>query len=206
MVGTMSKLDACIQSCLQYANYFDVALILHQLYKDTYVVTNIKKKTWFSFHENVWEEREIGPYTELSTTILSIFKDQMKLLKKNKRKDHIVNCEKIIKMLGNPNEKENICQECLYIFYDSNFIKRLDCNSKLIPFNNGVLCLDSNDFRDGRSTDFLSIYINGDYKVPKTTAEAKNLDKLIKDFVIFRQKHIRKRLDEIHQIYFSSIH
>lgn len=201
----MGKLDACIQSCLQYANYFDVALILHELYKETYVVTNIKKKTWFSFHKNVWEEREIGPYTELSTTVLTIFKDQMKSLKKNKRKDHIINCDKIIQMLGNPIEKEHICQECLYIFYDSNFIKKLDSNSKLIPFMNGVLCLDTNSFRDGSSIDFLSIYINDDYIVPQSTTESRNLDKLIKDFVIFRQKHIRKRLDDINQIYFSSI-
>lgn len=201
----MGKLDACIQSCLQYANYFDVALILHELYKETYVVTNIKKKTWFSFHKNVWEEREIGPYTELSTTVLTIFKDQMKSLKKNKRKDHIINCDKIIQMLGNPIEKEHICQECLYIFYDSNFIKKLDSNSKLIPFKNGVLCLDTNSFRDGSSIDFLSIYINDDYIVPQSTTESRNLDKLIKDFVIFRQKHIRKRLDDINQIYFSSI-
>ena len=54
----MGNVEECIQSCLQYANYFDVALILHQLYKGTYVVTNIKKKTWFSFHDNVWEEKK----------------------------------------------------------------------------------------------------------------------------------------------------
>lgn len=202
----MSNLDACIQSCLQYANYFDVALVLYQLYKDTYVVTNIKKKTWFSFNKNVWEEREIGPYTELSTDVLSIFKDQIKTLKKNKRKEHVVNCEKIIQMLGNPSEKEHICQECLYIFYDNNFIKKLDSNSKLIPFKNGVLCLGSEEFRDGHLTDFLSIYINDDYKFPDSTTDSKKLDKLIKDFVIFRQKLIRKRLDDMmNQIYFTSI-
>lgn len=200
----MGNVEECIQSCLQYANYFDVALILHQLYKGTYVVTNIKKKTWFSFHDNVWEEREIGPYTELSTTVLTIFKDKIKSLKKSRRKDHILNCEKIIQMLGNPTEKEYICQECLYIFYDSNFIKTLDSNSKLIPFKNGVLSLDSNSFRVGNSTDFLSIYINDNYTQPISSAEARNMDKLIKDFVIFRQKHIRKRLDDMNQIYFSS--
>ena len=108
-------------------------------------------------------------------------------------------------MLGNPIEKEHICQECLYIFYDNNFIKKLDSNSKLIPFKNGVLCLDSNAFRDGHFTDFLSIYINDEYKLPNSTIDSKNLDKLIKDFVIFRQKHIRKRLDDMNQIFFTSI-
>jgi phage/plasmid-associated DNA primase len=169
------------------------------------VVTNIKKKTWFSFNENVWEEREIGPYTELSTTVLNIFKDKFKHLKKYKRKDHVLNCERIMQMLGNPTEKEYICHECLYIFYDNNFIKKLDSNPKLIPFRNGVLCLDTNNFRNGYSTDFLSIYINDDYEFPNSSTEARNLDKLIKNFVIFRQKHIRKRLDDINQIYFSSI-
>ena len=111
---------------------------------------------------------------------------------------------KIIQMLGNPTEKEYICQECLYIFYDSNFVKTLDSNSKLIPFKNGVLSLDSNSFRVGNSTDFLSIYINDNYTQPISSAEARNMDKLIKDFVIFRQKHIRKRLDDMNQIYFSS--
>lgn len=191
-----------IQSCLQYVNYFDLALLLHVLYKDTFVVTNIHKKTWFTFDHNIWTETEIGPYYELSTVVLQLFKNELITLSDKKTKKNlqsIRNCEKIIGILGDPVGKETICKECLYVFYDKNFIKQLDTDPNLIPFVNGVLNLKSNEFRLGLASDRLSVYINNAYR----PSSKKKTDKLIKDFVNFREQHIRNRLSNYNEVFYK---
>ena len=204
---TNPNVESCIESCFEFVNYFDVALLLFELYKHTYVVTNIRKKTWFAFKNHIWSEREIGPYTELSTHVLNIFKDRFRKMKKAKnkkdRKDRLLNCEKIIQMLGDPVEKENICRECLYVFYDNAFLIRLDSNAHLIPFRNGVLDIRDDSFRDGMRTDYVSIYINDIYIPTESSTDTKKQSKLIRDFVEFRQKHVRRRSNETEPVYFT---
>ena len=199
------KVKSCVDSCLEYANYFDVALLLYELYSNTYVVTNIKKKTWFAFKNHLWSETEIGPYTELSTHVLDIFKERFKEMKKKKqhKKDRVLNCEKIIQMLGDPIQKENICRECLYIFYDNTFLIKLDSNPQYLPFRNGILNISSNEFRRGLRTDYMSIYINDDYAPAESVTAKKKQDKLIRDFLDFRQKLMRKRLNDLDPVYFT---
>lgn len=204
-MAIQEDVDEHIQSCLHFVNYFDLALLLHVLYKDTFVVTNIQKKTWFTFDHNIWTETEIGPYYELSTVVLQLFKNELVALNKKKSKRNLPsvrNCEKIIGILGDPVGKETICKECLYVFYDKNFIKKLDTNSNLIPFVNGVLHLESNEFRQGLASDRLSVYINNPYR----PSSKKKTDKLIKDFVNFREQHIKNRLSNYNEVFYQNLY
>lgn len=190
MLQLNQKISSVLENCVEYVNYFDIGMLIYELYKDTYVVTNIKQKSWFRFKDHIWNQTELGPYKELSTEVLTLFKQYMRSLKKSVKKNAgtIQNCEKIISMLFSTSEKEQICRECLYIFYDYTFFKKLDHSNSLVPFKNGVYNWQEKTFRDGRSNDMLSIYVNEEF-VPD-----KCYDKLIKDFIQFRTKLINTRI------------
>ena len=51
------------------------------------------------------------------------------------------NCEKVLSLLIDTTIKEKICKECLYIFFDDDFITKLDRNVHLIPFTNGMISI-----------------------------------------------------------------
>tara|TARA_B100000401_G_C52768016_1_gene701722 strand:- start:653 stop:1228 length:576 start_codon:yes stop_codon:yes gene_type:complete len=181
-----------VEKSLEYVNHFDVAMVVFELYKSRYIVTNIKLKTWFCFKKHVWEQTEIGPYRELSSEVLQIFKRCLKKLKSSTKKNitKISNCEKVISILLDTIQKERICHECLYVFYDNSFFRDLDLNNNLIPFTNGIYDWTTKEFRDGVSADMLSIYISEPF------VEEKCYEQLIKNFVQFRIKLVTSRRQE----------
>lgn len=181
-----------VEQSLEYVNNFDIAMVVFELYKSRYVVTNIKLRTWFCFKNHIWEQTEIGPYRELSSEVFHIFKRCLKSLKTSSKKNltKIANCEKIISILLDTVQKERICHECLYVFYDHSFFRGLDLSNNLIPFQNGVYDWTTKEFRDGLSNDMVSIYVNEPF------VHGKCYDKLIKDFVQFRIKLISSRAQD----------
>ena len=182
---------AVVQS-LESVSHFDIAMVVFELYKSSYVVTNIKMRTWFVFNEHIWQQSEIGPYRELSSEVLNIFRKYLESLKATKKRHlvKIANCEKVISMLLDTSQKERVCHECLYVFYDNGFLRCLDLSNNLIPFKNGVYDWGDKSFRDGRSSDMLSIYVNESFE------EGKCYDELIKHFVQFRMKLNSSRAQE----------
>ncbi len=186
------SVEAAVIQSLESVSHFDVAMVAFELYKSSYVVTNIKSRTWFVFKEHIWEQSEIGPYRELSSEVLHIFKKYLKSLKSSKQKHltKISNCEKVICMLMDTVQKERVCHECLYVFYDNGFLRCLDLSNNLIPFQNGVYNWIDRSFRDGLSSDMLSIYVNEPFE------EGKCYDELIKEFVKFRMKLVNSRTQD----------
>lgn len=197
------EITPLIEKCIDTGSYFDIAIVLHQLYKDQYVVTSIKNKIWFVYKEHKWAKTELGPYKELSTHIVHLFNEYRKsLLHKQKKQrskrlaDKLIKCEDIIMILKESSCKEKICKECLYLFYDDQFINKLDENSNLVPFKNGVFDIRVGKLREGLFSDYLSIYINRHF----SPDDLEN-DKLIKDFQLFRNEMISKRYRNLYKMY-----
>ena len=67
------------------------------------------------------------------------------------------------KKLEETSFKENIMKECRYFFKVDNFEEKLDSNTHLIGFNNGVYDLNFGEFRDGQPEDYISLSTNIDY-------------------------------------------
>jgi phage/plasmid-associated DNA primase len=202
---------------------YDIAVVVHYLYHDTYKVTKIKTKTWYNFDGLKWKLSELGPYYKLSSDVVSIYeyfmKDEeqkKKILEdrllhtemtvsenginndrvKNELKKKIANIlcfNKLIEKLKNVNTKETICKECVYLFYDPEFNNCLDINPELICFQNGVLDLQKNKLRYGQRSDNISITVNAVFKQPKTNLEKQEFSKMLEDFQKFRKKIISKR-------------
>tara|TARA_Y100000389_G_scaffold204475_1_gene257264 strand:+ start:4202 stop:4927 length:726 start_codon:yes stop_codon:yes gene_type:complete len=205
---------------------YDIAQLVHFLYKDQYKVARLKSKLWYVFDGLKWKQSELGPYYELSTNVVSIYQQfvQEEIEKKNILEDQIegmnyeltteddiqhykhslkttnriiTNIEKIILKLKTVNTKESICKECLYLFYDPDFLLNLDKNKKVICFLNGILDLSQNKLRDGVFSDNISIVINANFISPKTRKEKSELALLLEEFHKFREKITSKRQNKL---------
>lgn len=164
---------------------YDIAKIVHYIYKERYVCGKLKNKLWFHFDNHKWRQTELGPYKEISTNILDLFVKYKEINSDESLNEKIDN---LILKLKNVTFKENICRECLYLFYDSEFINILDRKIHLICFKNGVWDLREKTFRNGKKEDFISISIDVEYN--------NNLDDLqenINKFIEYRKKILIKR-------------
>jgi hypothetical protein len=204
---------------------YDIALVVLNLYKDIYKVATLKTKLWYVFDGLKWIQSELGPYYKLSENVVDIYKQYMsseiekkiaieqqiehldkegtdheKSVVKNtlkKIEKTIVKIEKVIMKLKNVVSKESICKECLYLFYDSNFLYTLDTNTNLICFQNGVLDLEKNVLRNGYILDNISIIVNANFELPKTKKEKKEFILLLDEFKAFRDNITSKRQNEL---------
>lgn len=205
---------------------YDIAQLVYYIYQDIYKVARLKSKIWYFFDGLKWKPSELGPYYHLSTNIVDIYQSYVneEIDKKNTLLDQIdaydteiqtlqeinhyknslkvtektiSNLEKIVLKLKNVNSKEAICKECLYLFYDPDFLSSLDMNSNLICFLNGILDLDNNMLRPGSFVDNISIVINVNFFPPKTKKEKNELSILLEDFHKFRYKITSKRKNKL---------
>jgi len=211
---TLTAFEASI-----HGSIFDIASAVHLMFTNTYKSGRLKNKLWFKFDGNKWKQSEIGPYFELSTKVLEVyecllkktiesevdnenkltkvhFEDEATQLNDTKiqlidRKVALVN---IISRLKNVNFKEAICKECLYLFYDPEFISKLDKDMRLICFQNGVLEKDCGVFRQGKREDMISIVIDMEYNEPMTDDDQTRMDNIISRFETFRTNIVKKRI------------
>lgn len=180
------KLYSLIEESINGYTY-DIAKVVYYLYEDKYVCGRLKNKLWFHFVNHKWKETELGPYKELSTNILNLFEEFKNKLNPDENKVLIEKTETIILKLKNVTFKENICRECLYLFYKPDFIHSLDRNINLICFRNGVWDISNKTFRKGEKEDYISLSIDMEYN------NNADLDYSINQFIDYRKKILNKR-------------
>lgn len=188
---------------------YDIARLVHYMYKDSYRVARLKTKSWY-FHDGMkWKPTEVGPYFELSTSIAQLFETYLHMssntpswLEETETNQNIISKErekkietikKILSKLKNVNTKELICKECVYLFYDPDFLTKLDTSPHIVCFNNGVLDLEKDDFRQGTSDDMISLHIDINFVPPKLQKDHSELAIVIEQFQEFRMKIVNKR-------------
>lgn len=180
------KLYSLIEESINGYTY-DIAKVVYYLYEEKYVCGRLKNKLWFHFVNHKWKETELGPYKELSTNILNLFEEFKNKLNPEENKVLIEKTETIILKLKNVTFKENICRECLYLFYKPDFIHSLDRNINLICFRNGVWDISNKTFRKGEKEDYISLSIDMEYN------NNADLDYSINQFIDYRKKILNKR-------------
>lgn len=153
---------------------YDIAKVVHEMYKDSYVCTDIKNSIWYEFKDHKWKQvqaaytlsNKISEELTKEFAILNSFyyaqiggkdaNEQEKLMKK------AANINKIMIKLKT-SFKNNILKECANLFYDPEFEEKLDGNRDLIGFTNGVYDLESRIFRNGTPDDYVSLTVGYDY-------------------------------------------
>lgn len=156
----------------------DIAHVLYQLFKHEYKCIDIKANTWQRFVNHRWVRVDSGITlcNSISTVLRNIYhKKSMKIFaemtemgmggeeeseeQKKMRKSKTIKQVKIndmIKRLGTTNDKKNIMTEAKGFFYDPDFYKKLDENTKLLCCENGVVDFELKQFRKGYPEDYLS--------------------------------------------------
>jgi len=163
---------------------WDLAKVLHVLYKDLFVCSSIKSNVWYHYSNNRWIEDEtgstlrkmistemrelynkktIGQLNGMMTAIAPSSDDASEDEQTNIRKIRSQRILNVCQRLNRTCEKKNIMTEARDLFYDSNFLNKLDTNPYLLCFTNGVVDFKEKVFRRGRPDDYISKCTNIDY-------------------------------------------
>lgn len=156
---------------------FDLAMVLYQIFKDRFVCTNVTKNIWYEFKNHRWQECDAGTSLRLaiSQDMYVIYtkkiQETLKLMVETEDKEKYKKiqiktaCMTDIGLnLKKTTDKNNIMREAREIFKDDKFHEKLDANTNLLCFNNGVFDFEQNVFRDGRPEDYLSMSTEIEYK------------------------------------------
>jgi len=164
--GYLEVFNQSIQKYIHYSFHhntdYDIANVLYQLYKESFVCVSIKSNIWYEFDDNRWIENDSGISlrTKLSSEIYNLFFRFVKTLERQtddneEKKENSSKFSKISKTLKTTNDKNNIMKESKEIFYDSAFYKMLDSKPYLIGCRNGVVDVQNRLFRKGIHSDYI---------------------------------------------------
>lgn len=164
-----NTIDFYVEETIKTGTDFDFANVLYQMFKDKYLCSSIVHKRFYVFKDHRWIPDE-GESLKLaiSTDMYSLYQDKvqeyLKELPKYEDGDptsislqgKLRSLALMSKNLKMSNHKSNIMKEAMALFYDKDFIRRMDSNKYLMCFKNGVIDFKSKTFRPGYPQDYIS--------------------------------------------------
>ena len=182
----------------------DIARALYELYGTEFIFASFRNKLWFQFINHRWQEIEEGvylrkkisneildEYTKLSTELFSKLGQAQDAGEKAMYEARIKALMKIVNSLKSAPYKNNVMKECMEVFYDGCFLKKLNKNPYLVGFRNGVYDTRTHTFREGSPDDYLSLQMAVNYK----RFEENSIEMMqVKDFVtkVFPDTSVRE--------------
>jgi len=165
---------------------YDIAVVLHQLFKDEYVCVDLKSNKWYRFRNHRWEPIDSG------TTLRKAISNELRDLYNDKAQAMMVTAnagdpeDETIKMmkaraskildvcarLARTSDKNNIMTEAKELFWDPSFLEKIDSNPYLLGFQNGVIDFKEKVFRRGLPEDYLTKSTGMEYVALDRTRDA----------------------------------
>ena len=182
----------------------DIAKALSERYGEQFVCASIAYKSWYEYQDHTWNKVEEGITlrTKISDELVNRYvelgnKYLMQLSKCNDEAEkamynvRVKNAQRMINNLKSCPYKNNVMRECMEVFYDSTFHKKLDSNAWTIGFKNGIYDLKNNVFRQGRPGDFTSMKMGVNYIEDLSDKDSRVLE--VYDFLekVFPDKSVR---------------
>lgn len=156
--------------------HYDVAQVVHHLFKHEFVCASIKCKTWYEFKNHRWIASDCGfglrskisdeVWREYHQAAIEYTQSAISTTDPNQQsrfQDLAKKMNEIAIKLRTTTFKENLMKECAELFYVEKFEEKLDSNPSLIGFNNGVYDMTTLEFREGRPDDFISYTTRNNY-------------------------------------------
>ena len=184
--NVISLIDRC---CGSNGAHYDVACVVHALYKDKYRYT--VKDTWYMYMEDQhrWVRTREGLKLRMimSIDIWRRFCDRSHHWSNESGKTQDQNDQERFNMksktlleictkLKTAGYKDSVMKECKGLFTDENFEELLDSHTHLLGFENGVYDLRMHEFREGLPDDFISFCTGRHYmNFDPDTAEAQEV-------------------------------
>ena len=176
--------DFFAELAIKTTSEFDFAQVLLSLYKGDFVCASIKNNVWYKYNNHRWSEIDSGYILRLliSKDLHNIFQNKLNELinddqlesepDKNGEKSRADKLANICIFLKKTTWKNNIMRECRELFYDEDFVEKLDQNPYLLCFNNYVVDFKHKVHRKGQPDDYISKCTNIDY-IPFETVKLK---------------------------------
>lgn len=154
----------------------DVAKAMFEKHEGVYVCASIKEKLFFRFNGHCWvkEDEGVSLRTKISGEIVQNYEEMADhYLEKYKQADEEQQnmykkkmnfCLDMMGKLKSAPYKNNVMKECMEVFYDPKFLKKLDTNPFLFAFQNGVYDLETHTFREGTPKDMIGISASVRYR------------------------------------------
>ena len=156
---------------------FDLAVVLYQLFKDQFVCVSDKNNIWYQYKNYKWHEIDCGNTLRLliSKKMHDIYMkkahDIIETITRMENNDENADSLKIRStklgdiciLLKTTSWKNNIMKEAKGLFYDKEFIDKLDNNPYLLGFNNYVIDFKNKIYRKGKPDDYISKSTKIDY-------------------------------------------
>ena len=153
----------------------DIANVLREMYGNIYICANIKDNVWFEFVNHRWIkiDEAYSLNDRISTEVCAELFNTITLLKPGNNIDHRENDDQssvyrkfmdVYKKLKDFNFKTTIIKACKSKFYDPQFEQKINKNTKLICFDNGVFDLTTMQFREGNPEDFITFSTGYNFK------------------------------------------
>jgi P4 family phage/plasmid primase-like protien len=202
--NAMTLIDRCIGSD---GAHFDVAKVVHALYKDRYRFTS--KDLWYTYKEEKhrWVRTREGLQLRivLSNEVCSKFMERAmywstEAMRLQEGRDILEDKSKkltsIALKLKQTGYKDSLMKECKCLFTDEKFEELLDSHPHLIGFENGVYDLRMHEFRDGLPDDYIS-FTTGRHYMPydASTSEATEIEAFFAS--VFTNEEVRKFMKDV---------
>lgn len=175
--------------------HYNVAKVVFNIYKDTFRVDDIRNTDWYEFDGTRWKKsykmninisEELPKYYNGLKVADSATPKGLDDIMGTSEAD--TNCyneliDNLVRKLENVNFKNNVLNECKYLFYnhDPDFAKMLDSNEHLIGFKNGVFDMNTLTFRNGRQNDYITFSTGYDFiQYDETLPEVKDVYEFIR--------------------------
>jgi len=165
---------------------FDIARVLHQMFKHEFVCTSVAGKRWLNYKNHRWQENDMGTTLRhhISTTLRDVYRNKavggMRVSNDDANSNRSTEDEPVAEQddfektfshrilaicqrAAKTNDKNNIMREAMELFYDGSFINKLDSNPYLLCCKNGVFDFKEKVFRPGYPEDYISMSTNIDY-------------------------------------------
>lgn len=178
-LGSYEEIDEGAKFDRKGTTDYDIATILHHMYKDTYVCVSFTNNIWYRYTEPRWKKIDAGTQLRMviSTELRRMYaakaaqvmeqrnqmndvEDEYRIKKITKFIDKLLG---VCSRLGQSSDKKNIMTEAKELFLDESFMRRLDTNPYLLCFNNGVVDFKTKQFRRGMPEDYITKCTNIDY-------------------------------------------
>ena len=207
-----TTIDYFINLTIQTSTEVDFANVLYNIFKDTFVCASIKGGLWYEYRGHKWHEIDCG--TELRKLISKDMHDiycqrsaeaveKLQTLDQADQRYEDVRKQTnklsdICILLKKTSWKNNIMREAQELFYDGEFIDKLDQNPYLLCFNNGVVDFKQCLFRRGQPDDYISMCTNIDYIEVNKNHKNQKISEEIDEFMnqLFPNIDVRKYMWE----------
>jgi P4 family phage/plasmid primase-like protien len=187
-----------IDYAIENPGEFNLATVLYHIFKDRFVCVSNTKNIWYEYYNYRWFENDGGNSLRLgiSKEMYQLFFDMIgDLMKKRHQMDNndvdkedcgkkAAKLAEITQWLRQTQKKNNIMKEAKELFYDKDFMDKIDQNCELLCFNNCVVDFGKKTHRKGQPDDFITKCTNINY-VPLAKIENKEKQTIhdIKEFM-----------------------